>query len=211
VKWLKLRQTVKTAQPSSSAYFIRDSDLKGFALRVFPSGTIKYIAEVWHNGKSYRKTLGSHPVLTPQDAKKLAVSFIRDVQYGLQGKKHKSEVTLEALFKDYIKGDRLKPSTLKNYREVIFFYLKDWLDKPVAFITNNMVEKRFYQIRDKGMNGGKPTYSQATKVMRILSAMMNYARADELIESNPVDVLKLKRIDRSTMKREHYHQCKVAL
>jgi hypothetical protein len=35
-----------------------------------------------------------------------------------------------------------------------------------------MVEKRFYQIRDKGINGGKPTYSQATKTMRILSALM---------------------------------------
>lgn len=41
----------------------------------------------------------------------------------------------------------------------------------------------FYQIRDKGINGGIPTYSQATKVKRILSALMNYARADEMIES----------------------------
>ena len=33
---------------------------------------------------------------------------------------------------------------------------------------------------------------------------MNYAMADDLIESNPVDVLKQKRIDRSPRKREHY-------
>ncbi len=148
-------KTVKTAQPSSSAYFIRDNDLKGFALRVFPSGTIKYIAEVWHNGKSHRKTLGSHPVLTPQDARNLAVSFIRDVQSGRHGKKYKSEVTLEALFHDYTKGDRLKPSTLKNYREVIFFYLKDWLEKPLSTISKELVEKRFYMIRDNGVHGGK--------------------------------------------------------
>ncbi len=133
-------KTVKTAQSSSSAYFIRDSDLKGFALRVFPTGTIKYIAEVWHNGKSKRKTLGSHPVLTPQDARKLAVSFIRDVQSGHHEKKQKSQVTLENLFNDYIQRNRLKPSTLKNYREVIFFYLKDWLlirsDPPVPAINS---------------------------------------------------------------------------
>jgi integrase len=54
------------------------------------------------------------------------------------------------------------------------------------------------------MNGGIPTYSQATKTMRILSALMNYALADEIIESNPVQVLKLKRIDRSLRKRENY-------
>lgn len=33
---------------------------------------------------------------------------------------------------------------------------------------------------------------------------MNYAMADELIESNFVDILKLKRVDRSIRKREHY-------
>ncbi len=37
---------LKSKKPSSP-YFIRDSELKGFALRVFPSGTIKYIVEVW--------------------------------------------------------------------------------------------------------------------------------------------------------------------
>jgi len=36
---------------------------------------------------------------------------------------------------------------------------------------------------DKGINGGKPTYSQATKTMRIFSALMNYAMADEIVES----------------------------
>jgi len=32
-----------------------------------------------------------------------------------------------------------------------------------------------------GIGGEVPTYSQATKTMRILSALMNYAMADELI------------------------------
>ena len=197
-------KTVASAQPSSSAYFIRDNDLKGFALRVFPSGTIKYIAEVWHSGKSHRKTLGPHPVLTPQDARKLALSFIRDVQSGLYDDKPKEQVTLQSLFNDYTKGDHLKPSTLKSYREVIFFYLQDWLDNPVSSISKSMVEKRFCMIRDKGVFGGIPTYSSATKTMRTLSALMNYALADDSIQSNPVNVLKYKRVDRSMRKREHY-------
>ena len=68
-------------------------------------------------------------------------------------------MSLEALFENYTKGDRLKPSMLWKYREVIFFYL---------------------------------------------SALMNYAMADEIVESNPVQVLKLKRVDRSIRKRENY-------
>jgi len=52
-------RTIETAQSKSSAYFIREGSLKGFALRVFPSGTIKYIAEVWYDGRSHWKPLGS--------------------------------------------------------------------------------------------------------------------------------------------------------
>lgn len=195
---------VNSVRPSSSDYFIRDSELKGFAVRVFPSGTIKYLAEVWYDGKSHRKTLGSHPILELKDARKQALDFIRDVQSGAHEKSQKAKITLNDLFKDYTKGDRLKPSTLKNHTQVLQFYLKDWLDVPVASITKEMVEKLFFQIRDNGVHGGKPTYSQATKTMRILSALMNYACADELIDNNPVIVLKQKRIDRKIIKRDHY-------
>ena len=98
----------------------------------------------------------------------------------------------------------MKARTVTDYKEAVLFYLSDWLDKPLYSINKWMVEKKYYQIRDKGINGGIPTYSQATKVMRILSALMHYARADEIIESNPVEVLKLKRVDRSIRRRENY-------
>lgn len=202
-------KTIKSAHlksnRSSSAYFIRDSELKGFALRVFPSGTVKYIVEVWYSGRSHRKTLGSYPVLSLKDARREALSFIRSVQLGQLDEKQKAkQITLAELFEDYIKGDRLKPSTKKSYKDVVHLYLKDWLKKPVSSINKQMVEKRFYRIRDKGMAGGIPSYSSATKTMRILSALMNYAMADELLDSNPVYVLKYKRIDRSMRKRDHY-------
>ena len=198
-------KTIKSATPSSSAYFIRDTELKGFGLRVFPSGTIKYIVEVWHNGRSHRKTLGSVPILSLKDAKEEALSFIRGAQLGqLEIESEVKQITLGSLFENYTKGDRLKPSTKKSYRESIFFYLKDWLDIPVSCISKQMIEERFYRIRDKGMHGGIPTYPQATKMMRIMSALMNYAMADDVIQNNPVNVLKFKRVDRSIRKREHY-------
>lgn len=196
-------KTLQSVRPKSTAFFIRDSKVQGFAVKVNPTGSIKYIAEIFHDGKSTRKTLGAYPILKLTEARQQAIQFIQQVRTGgLQ--KSSADLTLESLFRSYVKGDRLKPSTLKCYREVIFFYLQDWLKKPVASITKGMVEKRFYQIRDRGIRGGKPTYAQATKTMRILSALMNYAMADDLIEGNPVQVLKLKRIDRSIEKRTNY-------
>ncbi len=196
-------RSLQSVQPKGTPYFIRDDKVKGFAAKVNPSGSIKLIAEVRHEGRTIRKTIGQHPHIVIGEARKLAITFIQQVRTG-QLDKPNDDLSLETLFEGYTKGDRLKPNTLRNYREVIFFYLSDWLQKPVASISKQMVEKRFYQIRDKGISGGKPTYSQATKTMRILSALMNYAMADELIESNPVQVLKLKRVDRSIRKRENY-------
>jgi len=196
-------RSLQSARPQQAPYFIRDDKVKGFAVKVNPSGSIKLIAEVRHHGRTVRKTIGQHPHTDLREARQLAIDYIQQIRSG-QSEKRNEMVDLETRFENYVSGDRLKPNTLKNYREVAFFYLSDWLNKPVASITKQMVEKRFIQIRDKGINGGKPTYSQATKTMRILSALMNYARADELIESNPVEVLKFKRIDRSIRKREHY-------
>ena len=164
-----------------------------------------FISEVWHEGKSYRRTLGPYPALQPQQARNSALSYIASVKSGCSMTRSKAKAdSLGRLFEQYVSNGRLKERTVTDYKEAIFFYLSDWLEKSVASITKPMIEKRFIQIRDKGISGGKPTYSQATKTMRILSALMNYARADELIDSNPVEVLKFKRIDRSIRKREHY-------
>lgn len=191
-------------KPATKPYFVRDSNLQGFGLKVNPSGSIKYIAEVKYRGKSNRKTVGEFPIISLQEAKSIALTFISGVKSGTAVKNRVNNTTLQAILDRYLSGDRLKPRTVQDYREAICFYLSDWMDSKVSAITKGMVEKRFYRIRDKGISGGIPTYSQATKVMRILSALMNYAMADETIESNPVQVLKQKRINRSIVKRTNY-------
>ena len=68
--------------------------------------------------------------------------------------------------------------------------MSDWLDEPVQMITRRAVEQRFIKIKDENGKG------QATKCMRILTAVLNHAKAfdvDEgvrLITENPCDVLK---------------------
>ncbi len=198
------QRTLNNLNPAKKPYFLRDNTLKGFGVKVNPSGKVSFVAEVWYKGESRRKTLGEYPFLQIQQAKEQAFNFISSIKSGVTQNSARTELCLDALFKNYISGGRLKQRTIIDYKEAVSYYLSDWLNKPVSKITKTMVEKRFFQIRDKGINGGIPTYSQATKTMRILSALMNYAMADELIESNPVQVLKLKRIDRSIRKRENY-------
>ncbi len=51
-------------KPAIKPYFVRDINLQGFGFKVNPSGSIKFIAEVKHKGKSKRKTVGAHLVLS---------------------------------------------------------------------------------------------------------------------------------------------------
>ena len=69
--------TIQSISPRQTPYFIRDSKLKGFAIKVNPSGRLKFVIEVWHGGRSIRKTLGEHPVMTLKDAKLEAVGFMQ--------------------------------------------------------------------------------------------------------------------------------------
>lgn len=196
-------RTIKSLVPKSTSYFIRDSKVKGVAVKVNPSGTIKLIAEVRYQGKTHRKDIGQYPYISLDTARQETVSFIQRVKTGRPDKILQS-YTLETLYLQFIKTRSLKVSTLKSYNETVNFYLDDWFHKPVNSISKQMVEQRFFQIRDKGINGGIPSIAQASKAMRILSVMMNYALANEVIEFNPVSVLKLKRITRTVEKRENY-------
>ncbi len=50
-------RALQVAQSKSTPYFIRDAKVKGFAAKVNPSGSIKLIAEVRHEGRTFRKTI----------------------------------------------------------------------------------------------------------------------------------------------------------
>ena len=70
-------RVLNSLSPQSKPYFIKDSNVKGFAVKVNPSGSIKYLAEVKYQGLSKRKTIGEYPLISPSDARKEALAFPR--------------------------------------------------------------------------------------------------------------------------------------
>ena len=65
------------------------------------SGSVKFIAEVWQNGRSTRKTLGAYPAMSISDARKEAISFISEVRQG-KLKPKKKQLTFIELFEVYL-------------------------------------------------------------------------------------------------------------
>jgi integrase len=204
---------VNGLKPSSSARFIRDSGLVGFGVKVMPTGRISFIVEARiRGGSSKRITLGQSPAMSAVAARACAYECLQKMQLGIDPIKEKKveaarkdalSKSMDEMFNAYVSNRDLKEITKKDYRTTFRLVFSSWANRPIRDITRQNVEEVFADTRD---NRGHAT---ATKAFRIISAIFNYAMADEvdgerLITENPVDVLKQKGIKRSVVRREGY-------
>src|ERR1051325_3986422 len=70
---------VKQLRPAAKPFEIRDTRVKGFLLRVQPSGTMTYYAEY---GRGKRMKLGRSDVLAPEKARAHAKDILAGAQFG---------------------------------------------------------------------------------------------------------------------------------
>ena len=206
--------------PNNAPTFIRDTTLRGFGIKITPKGKRVFFAEARiKRGKTKRITIGSYPAIGLEEAREIARKNLATMSQGedpilvakeRQEKREREAAIEEALsktlrfvFNQYRLARNHTPKTQRDYHSTIKVCFNDWLDQPVRRLTSNMVEQRFYKIRDAR---GK---AQAAKAMRYLSAMLNHAKAEEiegerLLLENPCEVLKDKKVDRRIKPRERY-------
>jgi len=101
--------------------------------------------EVWHNGTSIRGILGEHQILSLQNTRQSAMSFIHEVRQGKLNDQKKQHTLLD-LTEQYLFTTRLKPNTINNYRHIARFYLSGWLNKRISSITRETVDNNFYEV-----------------------------------------------------------------
>ena len=70
------------ALPAGKDMVYWDSEIQGFGVRVYPSGSKVYIAQTRVKGKSRRVTVGRHGVITAEQARQRAASIITRVKAG---------------------------------------------------------------------------------------------------------------------------------
>jgi integrase len=194
--------TIKSVKAPQRGYVLLwDDDLQGFGLRVTARGAKSYVVQAKIQGKAVRLTLGKHGVLTPDQARKRAKAKLGQMAEGrnpvAEKRRQKAlSVTLADVVDAYLanrrtrSGKPLKERTKKDVRYHLERTFSEWKDKPVAEITRDMVLSK-YRVRCKG------SVAQANQAMRVLSALLNYARAAyrtpdgaRIIQDNPVEVLR---------------------
>lgn len=182
----------------SGQAFYRDTDLKGFALRVGKTSKT-YIVENKVRGKSVRTTIGKHTLFTSEEARHEARKILGKMAVGENPVEEKRSqrarsVVLSEVIEDYLEARKtLSPRTIYDYRHSLKSYIGDWWNRPMSEITKDMVAKRHSLI-------GQRSQAQANLTMRSLRALFNYAivRYEDsdgvsTINDNPVRRLTLTR------------------
>ncbi|MEG3089092.1 site-specific integrase [Sphingomonas sp. PB4P5] len=117
------KRLVESADVRATEYMIWDGDIAGFGIRILPSGRRSYLIQYRVGTRSRRVTLGAHGILTPEQARHLAVQALAAVRAGsdpAEDRKHRREaITLRELSERFDREHisvRVKESTAKEYR-----------------------------------------------------------------------------------------------
>ena len=191
----------KITAPADKEAFHWDDSLKGFGLRVTPTGKITYIVQGRVNGSSPRISIGPHGVFTVDQARDVAREHLRSMRMGIDpravAKKEAAQrVTLRDVADGYKRDRPLKDSSKAEIERHVTTTFEAWLKKPLRDITREMVTKRFNEVKTKGTRGDGPAPAQANQSMAVLRALFNYAIREyrepdgaPVLTDNPVDVL----------------------
>jgi len=167
--------------PEKKPVFKWDAEVKGFGIKLNPSGTKVFIAQNRIGSKTRRVTIGEFGIWTVDNARKKARQHLLDMDHGVdpsleKKKQEAASVTLSKVVDDYKankrtrEGHRLKESTMADISKHLNGIFAAWADRPIAGITREMVLTKYRE-------AAKSSTAQANQAFRILRALYNWARA----------------------------------
>lgn len=201
----KLTKTfIDKVQPPAKGEKIHwDDTVKGYGLRVMPSGRRAFVAQGRVRGKAVIVTLGPYGELTESEAREKARKVLQRMREGIDPRDERRQqeaekVTLRTVADAYMsRPGKLKESSKGEIDRHVTTTFAAWVDKPIASITEEDCRRRYREILTKGLRGKAPAPGQANQAFSVLRALINYAsrqykRADgsPLVSRNPVAALK---------------------
>lgn len=172
----------KSGKPVNQS-FIWCSRLKGFGIRCTREGSKAWVAQGRVNTKDRRITIGSHALLSCDEARRRAKTVLLQMEDGIDPiaeaeRKEAQSTTLAEVAEDYIvhrrtKHGPLRQHTIDDIRRHCEKTFGSWKDKPIRSITAAMVLAKFKEL-------SKTRTAQANQALIVFQALHGWAR-----KSNP--------------------------
>lgn len=220
------KSIVDKAKPTTKEYLVQDSDIPGFALRVYPSGTKSYTFQYRFNGRTKKIAIGKHGPMSPFKARQKAVELWNEVNDGKNPSGDRFEIgdgiTISELCDLYLlEGcSHKKPSTLATDKGRIKRHIKPLLGNFMAseisiddanqFMNDIISGKTAVDQKTKTrgrarVTGGKGT---ASRTVGLLGGIFSFAIQKGVRADNPVHSVKRPK-DRKMQRFLNHKELKV--
>lgn len=169
------KRTVESLTTKTRDYFVWDSALAGFGVRIMPSGAKTYQAQYRRGGRTRRISVGRHGRVTVDQARDIAKEIMGRVARGENPAEeislHRKAPTVAALCERFFEchvRERCKPSTQREYRRAIDLFIVPALGSfKILDVTRRDVSDLHHKFRHKPY--------QANRTLGVLSKMFNLA------------------------------------
>jgi integrase len=169
------KRAIDALQARDKDYFIWDSEIIGFGIRVMRSGAKTYQAQYRKGGRTRRVSLGRHGNITPDQARLMARQFMGQVATGENPAEelslHRRAPTITALCDRFMAmhvSERCKPSTQAEYLRSLNLFVKPVIG---AFKVVDVERSDIAELHHKN----RATPYQANRTLGVLSKMFNLA------------------------------------
>jgi hypothetical protein len=196
------KRAVDSAKPTDAPYLVFDAEVRGFALRVHPSGEKTFLMRYRFGGADRKLALGHFGSITVDKARALALqaraTLADGKDPGAARRKLAASCTLESLGERFMREHvlvRCKPTTQREYRRSLDLFINKKLGRRrVAEVTRADISELHHSFAHIPY--------QANRTLGVLSKMFNLAEVWGLRPdgSNPCRHVKKYR----EVKRERY-------
>lgn len=182
-------------KPGDKAYEVMDPEIRGFVLRVMPTGTKTYYARYrTQDGRRYRVKIGRPETLSADDARTEAKSILGDVAKGknpAEDRKRKPSLTLRVfLKKEYEPWAKLNLKSSEQTCRRIRSSFSRLLDKPIGGFAPFLVDKWRLERQKE-----KKSVATINRDIATLKAALTKAVEWGFIPTNPLRTVRLARED----------------
>ncbi len=137
---------IKALKPDRSARDIRDKVLKGFGIRIMPSGRRRFFIHTQHDGRRIWKIIGDAEQVGVKEAREAARAALAAIRKGRPAAASPAETLFEIVAEEMFRrhSRHWKPSTCKVNRHYLRKQILPWFrDMQIADITERNVREWF--------------------------------------------------------------------